>query len=960
MANSPPLGNTLPHATPSTTRLLLLLPLFMGSGCAALVYEIVWLQLLQLVIGSTAVSLGVLLGTFMGGMCLGSLLLPRLVSSRRHPLRIFAALELGVGAIAMAVLHGMPHIEKLYASAAGGGWIASLALRGALSMVCLLPPAMLMGATLPALSRWVETTPKGVAWLGFLYGANIAGAVAGCLLAGFYLLRVSDMAATTYAAVALNLSVSAISVALSALWSYRPACPAGGAAAEAQAQSRGAARQWNVYIVIALSGLTALGAEVVWTRLLSLLLGGTVYTFSGILAIFLLGLGIGSAAGSFLVRAAHPRLALGYAQLFLAGAIAWAAWALSDSLPYWPVNPMISISPSFTFQLDLLRCLYVVLPGAFLWGASFPLALAAAALPGQDPGRLVAGVYAANTVGAIAGALAFSLLLIPTIGSQWSQRVMLMLSSLSAVVCLALGRRPREAVPAEGAPAPMAGKPAAWLTIVGLAAALALTPLLTWKVSPMPWAAVGFGRFCASYVPEVYPGVLDMNEVNLLKYAESWHVTLRVSSGEISYEPQSSGRPGEAVMAAAKPVMDPWIKIHRAELLSALRKGQASGRQEPSSAAYGGGVANWHCALVKEGVNVSVAVSEDKDSCRYFHGAGKVQASTHPQDMRLQRMLGHLTMLARRDPDSVRSVLVVGCGAGVTAGSFTLYEGVRRIVICDIEPVVPKWVAPLFAAQNYNVVADPRTEIVLDDGRHFLCTTKEKFDVITSDPIDPWVKGCAALNTREYYQMCKAHLNPGGIAALWFPLYQSDAATAKSGIATFFDVFPDGIIWSNDSSGEGYDMVLFGQAEPVEKINVDRLQEWLNAHPAVCKSLKDVNFGSRRPLGANHGETPEAAVDLLATYAGQAADLAEWLRGAQINTDLNLRLQYLAGLSLNLDLSKELFDDILLYYRYPDNLIEGSEARTAALIKVLAASGRKPSPGAGLPAVGAGVQNAPQ
>jgi spermidine synthase len=934
MTNSPPLPGALSSATPSSTRLLLLLPLFMGSGCAALVYEIVWLQLLQLVIGSTAVSLGVLLGTFMGGMCLGSLLLPRWISSKRHPLRVFAALELGIGAIALAVLYGMPHIETLYAGAAGGGWIASLVLRGLLSMACLLPPAMLMGATLPALSRWVETTPKGVAWLGFLYGANIAGAVTGCLLAGFYLLRVSDMAATTYAAAALNLTVSAVSLALSALWSYQPA-----AADPPREKSPGAAGPWNVYVVIAISGLTALGAEVVWTRLLSLLLGGTVYTFSAILAIFLLGLGLGSAAGSFLARTAHPRLALGYAQLFLAGAVAWAGWMLSDALPYWPINPMISVSPWFTFQLDLLRCLCVVLPGAIFWGASFPLALGAAARPGQDPGRLVAGVYAANTVGAIVGALAFSLLLIPLIGSHWSQRVMLVLTGLSAIVCLAPGFRPRlqtpEAVPAGRAPAR--------LRIIGLVATAALTPLLTGKLPPTPWITVAFGRFCATYVADAYPGVLDLNEIKLLKYAEGWHVALRASGDVISYEPQSSGAAGQTLMAAAKPVMDPWIKTHREELLSALRKGQADGREIPSSTAYGGGVASWHCALVKEGMNVSVAVTEDKNSYRYFHGAGKVQASTHPQDMRLQRMLGHLTMLTRRDPDSVHSVLVVACGAGVTAGAFVPYEAVRRIVICDIEPLVPKCVAPLFAQQNYNVVSDPRAEVILDDGRHFVCTTKEKFDVITSDPLDPWVKGCAALNTREFYRMCKDHLNPGGIVALWFPLYQCDTATAKSGVATFFDVFPNGIIWSNDSSGEGYDIVLFGQADPVQKINVDRLQEWLDAHPTVQKSLEDVNFGARRPMGEEYGEEPEVAVDLLGTYAGQAGDLAEWLRGAQINTDLNLRLQYLAGLTLNLNQSKALLDDILLYYRYPDNLFEGSEERTKALIKILAAAGRTPA-----------------
>jgi hypothetical protein len=130
-----------------------------------------------------------------------------------------------------------------------------------------------------------------------------------------------------------------------------------------------------VYVVIGLSGLTALGAEVVWTRNLSLLLGGTVYTFSIILAVFLVGLGIGSGIGSVISRhSLRPRLALGVCQLLLMGAIAWAAYALADSLPYWPVNPSLSRNPWINFQLDLMRCVWAVLPGAILWGASFPLA----------------------------------------------------------------------------------------------------------------------------------------------------------------------------------------------------------------------------------------------------------------------------------------------------------------------------------------------------------------------------------------------------------------------------------------------------------------------------------------------------------------------------------------------------------------------------------------------------------
>src|SRR5438477_2890659 len=114
--------NSVPHAAPSGRFYPLLLCFFIGSGCAALIYEIVWLQLLELVIGSSAISLAVLLGTFMGGMCLGSLLLPTLLSPRYHPLRVYAALEVGIGIIGLVVLFGMPSVGRFYTNVAETGW----------------------------------------------------------------------------------------------------------------------------------------------------------------------------------------------------------------------------------------------------------------------------------------------------------------------------------------------------------------------------------------------------------------------------------------------------------------------------------------------------------------------------------------------------------------------------------------------------------------------------------------------------------------------------------------------------------------------------------------------------------------------------------------------------------------------------------------------------------------------
>ena len=355
---------------------LALLLLFLGSGCAALIYEVVWLQLLALVIGSSAVSLGLLLGVFMAGLCVGSVASPRLISAGLQPLRVYALLELGIGCLGIGVLFLIPWVARIYASHGGPG-LAGFLFRGLLCAACLFPATVLMGATLPVLARSVDTTPHGVSWLGLFYGLNTLGAVCGCLSAGFYLLRIHDMHTAVYVAAALNGMLALSACLLSGpcrapvdggsrsslartgwFWNFlwRAECkgdpviepipaeqlPETIASACAISRAGGGA----VYLTIALSGLCALGAEVVWTRLLSLLLGPTVYTFSIILAVFLGGLGLGSGIGSYLAqRSPHPDRLLGACQLLLSAGIAWAALMLAKSLPYWPINPALSRVP---------------------------------------------------------------------------------------------------------------------------------------------------------------------------------------------------------------------------------------------------------------------------------------------------------------------------------------------------------------------------------------------------------------------------------------------------------------------------------------------------------------------------------------------------------------------------------------------------------------------------------------
>ena len=800
--NAPPQGQSF-----SSPFLKVLLLLFAGSGCSALIYEIVWYQLLQLIIGSTAISLAVLLATFMGGLCLGSLLWPRLVSGHQHPLRLYAWLELGIGAFGLLALFGMPVIDRVYITAVGHG-LPAILIRAVVCAICLMPPTMLMGASLPAAARWIETDPEGVSWMGLLYGANTVGAVSGCILAGFYLLRVYDMATATFVAAGVNAAVASASLLIASRSSYRAF----------DAEPRPGLRWLGsapVYVCIALSGACALGAEVVWTRLLGLLLGATVYTFSIILAVFLVGLGIGSSAGSLLARnLKKAKLALGVCQMLLAAAVAWTAYMLADSLPYWPVNPLLSTNAWMTFQVDMVRCLWAVLPAALLWGASFPLALAAVAESEDDAGRMVGGIYAANTAGAILGALSFSLLWIPHLGSARSERILIVLSTIAGLVLLA----------------PLVASSRKRAGALALIASVAAAVWLVARVPSTPGMLIAFGR------------------------------RILTSSGS-------------------------------ARIL------------------YAG-----------EGLNSSIAISQWDDGAVQFHVSGKVEASTEPYDMRLQRMLGHLPGLIHPQP---RSVLIVGFGAGVTAGSFTRYPSIQRIVICEMEPLVPKIATIFFPRENYDVLHDPRARIFYDDARHYILTSPDKFDIITSDPIHPWVKGSATLYSKEYFELVKAHLNPGGIVTQWVPLYETDLATVKSEIATFFDVFPDGTIWANENGGGGYDIVLAGQLGK-SGIDVDSMEQRLAspAYAPVAKSLSDVGF--------------QNAMSLLTTYAGRGPDLKPWLAGAEINRDRNLRLQYLAGLALNYNQENVIYDQMLSYRRFPEGLFAASAARQAALRTALA------------------------
>ena len=430
--------------------------------------------------------------------------------------------------------------------------------------------------------------------------------------------------------------------------------------------------------------------------------------------------------------------------------------------------------------------------------------------PDDDPGRVAGGVYAANTLGGIVGALMVSLVLIPSIGTQQSTRLILFLSALSGLIVLVHVIK---------------GRASRVLPALGLLASMLLAALLAWNVPSVPGDLIAYGRRMGIY------------------------------------------------------------------------KGQST------------------ILYVAEGRNSSVAISRWSNGTTYVNVNGHVEATTEPFDMKLQRMVGHLPGLIHPNP---KSVLGIGFGAGVSAGTFTRYPGIEKITVCEIEPVIPPASTRYFAQQDYDVYHNPRTHIVYDDARHYLLTTNEKFDIIASDPLDVFVKGTAALYSKEYFEAVKKHLNPGGMFSLYVPLYETDEPTIKSELETFFQAFPYGTVWSNTRDGLGYDMVFMGQAEPL-KINLDEVAGRL-ARPdyaLVAESLRGIGVPS--------------STELFATFAGQHSDLGQWTRGAQINRDSNLRLSYLAGWGINSVLEDVLYRQMLRYRQRPDNIFTGTPDRMQAL-----------------------------
>jgi spermidine synthase len=277
--------------------------------------------------------------------------------------------------------------------------------------------------------------------------------------------------------------------------------------------------------------------------------------------------------------------------------------------------------------------------------------------------------------------------------------------------------------------------------------------------------------------------------------------------------------------------------------------------------------------LFEEGTMEPVVVFHSTDGSMQVSINSKICATSQPQDMKTQRLLAHLPVLLSQDP--AHSV-VVGLGAGVTAGAVAIHPAVREVDVIELEPKV-LLAAEVFAAFNDNVLENPKVRIRINDGRHFISTSRQRFGVITSDPVDPWMAGAAALYTVEYFELCRDHLVEGGVFTQWLGMYELNVDGMRSILAAFATAFPDGGFWITPR-----DVLLVGSNRPI-RIDVIRLRERLRAEPVVRESLSYVGIHS--------------VEQLLGCYLCSCASMKGFLADAPVNHDANLYVQFSGGFS---------------------------------------------------------------
>jgi len=428
---------------------LIVVLLFFISGAAGLIYEVTWVRMLTTVFGNTVYATSAVLSAFMSGLALGSYLLGRTSTRIRHPLRIYAILELGIAACAVLMPWGVKLSYVLYTfvyNSISPDPKFLEAVRFVVSCLLLLPPTILMGGTLPILTRVFVRQGKSVsAGVGALYALNTFGAMVGCFASGFVLIAAFGVSGTVYLAVALNTVIGLAAFALSKL---HPQLESDLSLADVEAPKSGLAATinggvpaWFILLAYGVSGLTAMGYEVIWTRLLIFIFGTTTYAFSIMLITFLFGIALGSAVASRLAdRLKFPlrtfaelEALVGFAALVAMYLMKYMVSFNEDIISGLQVTTWKGLMVSRFIQAGL-----IMLPSTIIMGAMFPIIGRVNVKSIHLAGRDIGSIYSANTVGCILGAPLAGFILLPLVGSVHGMLIFIAMNLIVAAVLLVL------------------------------------------------------------------------------------------------------------------------------------------------------------------------------------------------------------------------------------------------------------------------------------------------------------------------------------------------------------------------------------------------------------------------------------------------------------------------------------------------------------------------------------------
>ena len=713
-------------------------PLLFCSGLCALVYQTAWLREFRLLFGASTAASAAVLAIFIGGLGAGGLLLGRRADRHPSPLLLYALLEGAVALLAALTPFLLTLVRMLYVAFGGSvamGLGGATVVRLLLAAVVLLPVTLLMGGTLPAAIRAAATEDdRARRSVGLLYGVNTLGALTGCLLSTFLLLETLGTRTTLWVACLLNLLVAVVARAMSR---ELPGAAGSGLSAPAQPPEAavGTAESPPAAVGFVLGAAAGVGfafflMEMVWFRLFGPLLGGTVFAFGLILAMALLGIGLGGALYA-LRDERRPATLSGFALTSLLEAAALGPpLLLGDRIAILAVllRPLGSLGFSGFVGGWAVLAAIGVLPAALVAGYQFPLLIGLLGRGRRDVGHQVGLAYAWNTAGAIVGSLAGGFGLLPLLTAPGCLRLVVLLLGALGVVALALSLRQR--------PGPVGLLASALLLALITVIVLAQGPTAAWRQSP-----IGAGRV--------------------------------------------------AVERVATP-------------LAAQRFIHASRRS-----------VRWQA----EGVESAVASDERNGVSLIVNGKSDGNARTDAANMVMSGLLGPLL-----HPDAKRA-LVVGMGTGTTAGWMAAAPGLERLDVVELEPAVLE-VARRAGPVNLGALDNPRIHILVGDAREVLLTTPHRYDVIFSEPSNPYRAGVASLFTREYYQAVKARLTTDGLFLQWVQAYDIDNETIKSVIATLTDVFPHVEVWQVHVA----DLVLVASARPL-KHDPERLRARLAQEP---------------------------------------------------------------------------------------------------------------------------------